>query len=259
MYRAYPCSFDIGGVGSLISSLFKGFSGIMLEVFYALLPILIIFIIFQIFVLRLSKHQLKRIAAGVVLSFFGLSFFLQGVNIGFLPVGESMGIKLGEMKNNWILIPIGFLAGFSIAYAEPTVRVLNDEVEKVSGGHINKTLMLYSLSLGVAISIALAMLRVLKGISLWYFLVPGYLLAFFLLRHVDKTFVAIAFDSGGAATGPMTVTFILALTIGAAKGLGRGNPMLDGFGMVSLVALASILSVLLLGYVYSKKEKNDKE
>ena len=241
----------------MIGSLFEGFSDVMLDVFFALLPILIVFFIFQIFVLKLRKKQLKKILIGVLLSFFGLSLFLQGVNVGFLPIGEMIGVKLGESKYNWILIPIGFLAGFTVAFAEPTVRVLNNEVEKVSSGYINKTLMLYSLSVGVALFIALAMLRVIKSIPLWYILVPGYLLVFILMRHVDQTFVAIAFDSGGAATGPMTVTFILALTIGAAKGLGRGNPMLDGFGMVAMVALASVLSVLILGFLYARKEKID--
>lgn len=241
----------------MIESLFEGFLGVMLDVFFALLPILIVFILFQIFVLKLRRKQLKKILIGVLLSFFGLSLFLQGVNIGFLPIGEIIGIKLGELEYNWILIPIGFLAGFTVAFAEPTVRVLNNEIEKVSGGYINKTLMLYSLSTGVALFIALAMLRVIKGISLWYILVPGYLLVFILMHHVDQTFVAIAFDSGGAATGPMTVTFILALTIGAAKGLGSGNPMLDGFGMVAMVALASVLSVLILGFLYARKEKRN--
>ncbi len=241
----------------MIGMLFEGFSKVFRDVFLVLLPLLFIFIIFHIFVLKLNKQQLKQIIAGTILSFFGLSLFLQGVYIGFLPVGEQIGIELGKLKHNWILIPIGFLVGFTVAFAEPTVRVLNDEIEKVTAGYINKTLMLYSLSTGVALFIALSMVRVIIGIPLWCFLVPGYLLAYILMYYVDQTFVAIAFDSGGAATGPMTVTYVLAMTVGAAKGLGRGNPLMDGFGMVAMVALASVLSVLALGFIYTRKQKRD--
>jgi len=241
----------------MIEMLFEGFSGVMRDVFFALLPLVIIFFLFQIFVLKLHKQQLRKITSGIILTFFGLSLFLQGVNVGFLPVGEQIGIELGKLKHNWILLPIGFLVGFAVAFAEPTVRVLNNEIEKVTGGYVNKTLMLYSLSAGVALFIALSMLRIIKGIPLWCFLVPGYLLVYILMYYVDQTFVAIAFDSGGAATGPMTVTVVLAMTVGAAKGLGRGNPLLDGFGMVAMVALASVLSVLALGFVYTRKEKRD--
>ena len=117
--------------------------------------------------------------------------------------------------------------------------------------------MLYTLCIGVAISVALSMVRVLSGISLWYFLVPGYIIALLLTRFVSQEFVAIAFDAGGAATGPMTVTFILSLTVGVAKQLENRNPLTDGFGMVSLVALTPILSILVLGFLYGRKEKKD--
>lgn len=242
----------------MMNLLFAGFGGVMLDVFYALLPLVVIFFFFQFTILKLPVKQVKRMLMGVLLTFMGLSFFLQGVHIGFLPMGEVMGTILGTSSYYWVLIPVGFLLGLTVAMAEPTVRVLNSEVEKASGGHINRTLMLYTLSVGVALSVGISMLRVIKGIPFLYIVIPGYILVFVLMRYVNETFIAIAFDAAGAATGPMTVTFIMALTIGASKALGHGNPLLDGFGMVALVALLSILSVLMLGFLYNLRgKKND--
>lgn len=229
----------------------------MRDVLFALIPLLIVFIVSQVFILKLPKKQVVRIFKGTLIAFIGLTLFLQGVHVGFMPVGELMGIALGARQYNWILVPIGFLLGFTATLAEPAVRILNDEIEKVSGGHINKTVMLYTLSTGVAISVSLSMLRVLTGISLWYFIIPGYVIALLLARYVKPIFTAIAFDSGGVATGPMTVTFILSMTVGVAKVLEHRNPLLDGFGMVSLVALTPILSVLILGFLYARREKTN--
>lgn len=129
--------------------------------------------------------------------------------------------------------------------------------KKVSGGYIPQKVMLYTLSIGVAFSIALSMLRIILGIPLWYFVIPGYLLAIILIKFSTKTFTAIAFDSGGVATGPMTVTFIVAMSVGVATALEGRDPLLDGFGMISLVALAPIISVLTLGLLYGRKEKEN--
>jgi hypothetical protein len=184
----------------------------------------------------------------------GLSLFLQGVHAGFLPFGEFTGITLSRVSYNWILIPIGFVLGFASIIAEPAVRVLNYEVEKVSTGSIRGTPLLITLSIGVGVAVALAMARVLYDIPLWWMLAPGYLIAFVLIRFSSESFVSIAFDSGGVATGPMTVTFILALTVGAATGLEGRNPITEGFGLIALVALAPILAVLALGIIYKRQE-----
>jgi len=239
----------------MITALFKDFDHVVKEVALALFPLVLTFLFSQIFLLKLPKRQVKKIITGVIFTFIGISLFLQGVEVGFMPVGELMGMAIGKMSYNWILIPIGFLLGFAVIMAEPAVRVLVDQVETASGGHINKKIMLYTLCIGVAISVAMAMVRVLTGISLWYFIVPGYIICLILTRFVPSEFVAIAFDAGGAATGPMTVTFILSMVVGVAKQLEGRNPLLDGFGMVSLVALAPILSILVLGFLYSRKEK----
>lgn len=237
--------------------IFTGFSEVLIEVSYALIPLLIFFAFFQIFMLKLPKKQVYNALIGIVLTFFGLAFFLQGVHVGFLPVGREIGVIIGGLSYRWILIPIGFVLGFVATFAEPAVRVLNHEVDKVSSGYIPKKLMLYTLSIGVAISIALAMFRILFAIPLWYFIIPGYGLALILMFFNTNTFTSIAFDSGGVATGPMTVTFILAIALGFSEKIEGSDPLIDGFGMISLVALAPILSVLVLGILYGMKEKHD--
>lgn len=234
--------------------LFDHMHMVMLEVAFALLPLVIAFIFFQIFLLKLPMKRIKRILQGLLLTYIGLVLFLQGVKVGYLPVGLMMGENLANLRFNWILIPIGLILGFATTLAEPAVRVLISEVEKVTGGHINKTLMLYSLCIGVAIAVMLSMIRVLAGINLLFFLIPLYITAFILSRFVSSDFVAIAFDSGGVATGPMTVTFILSLAVGAARQIEGRSVLMDGFGMVALVAIMPIVTILLLGLLYRIKE-----
>jgi hypothetical protein len=236
-------------------NIFEGFSHVLLDVFTALAPLAAVFLFFQLFFLKLPLRKVLDIGMGFLLTFLGLSIFLQGVHVGFLPVGELMGKQLGTLPNKWILLPIGFVIGFFVIYAEPAVSVLINQVEKVSGGYIPGKLLLYTLSIGVGLAIVAAFIRIFLGISLWYFLVPGYIIALILVKFSSKTFTSIAFDSGGVATGPMTATFLLALFVGVASVTEGRDPLLDGFGMVALVALAPILSVLTLGILFGRKEK----
>lgn len=229
----------------------------MWEVALAMIPLIALFAVAQLFLLKLPKSRLKPVLIGFIFTFLGLSLFLQGVNVGFLPVGELMGERLGSLPYRWVLIPIGFVLGFVITFAEPAVRILNQEVEKVSGGSIPQTLMLYTLSIGVAVSVALSMGRVLYGWPLFSFLLPGYVLIFLMSFFSRQSFVGIAFDSGGVATGPMTVTFVLAMTIGVATAIEGRDPLLEGFGLVAFVAMAPILSVLVLGLLYRRKEQEN--
>ncbi|WP_078597434.1 DUF1538 domain-containing protein [Evansella clarkii] len=237
--------------------IFEGFGHVLYEVAFALIPLLIFFLFFQFFILKLPVKKLADILKGMFLTFWGLAFFLQGVHVGFLPAGEMMGTILGQMEYLWVLIPVGFILGFVATFAEPAVRILNHEVEKVSGGYIPGKVMLYTLSIGVGISIALSMVRIIAGIPLWYFIIPGYILALVLIKFSTRTFTSVAFDSGGVATGPMTVTFIVAMSVGIATVMEGRDPLLDGFGMIALVALAPILSVLTLGLLYGRKEKEN--
>ena len=239
--------------------IFYGFGDVLLEVTMALVPLILFFLFFQIFMLKLPWKKVKDILIGVALTFAGLSLFLQGVHVGFLPVGQEIGDIVGAWDHKWVMIPVGFLLGFVATFAEPAVRVLNVEVDKVSGGYIPSKLMLYTLSIGVAISIALAMARIIYGIPLWYLIGPGYFIAFALMLYSTDTFTAIAFDAGGVATGPMTVTFILAIALGFSASIDGRDPLIDGFGMIALVALAPILSVLTLGLLYKLKESQSND
>lgn len=226
------------------------------EVAIALSPIVVAFIIFQIMFLKLPKSQLIKMAVGVIYTYIGLVIFLTGVNVGFLPAGNYIGHALGALDNNWILIPIGMVMGFFIVAAEPAVHVLNKQVEDVTGGAISKRAMLISLSLGVAVSIGIAMIRVLEGVSIWYFIVPGYAIALILTFYVTPIFTGIAFDSGGVASGPMTATFMLPFAMGATEATG-GNILTDAFGLVSMVAMTPLITIQILGVVYNIKMKRN--
>lgn len=232
---------------------FDGFQTVLVEVSMALLPLLVFFAAFQIFMLKLPVQRVLQVGLGFILTFFGLSFFLQGVHVGFMPVGTMMGEELGNWENKWLLIPIGFVLGFTATFAEPAVSIMTDEVDQETGGYISQKMMLYTLSLGVGVSIALSMLRILMDWSLWYFIIPGYLLVFILVLFSTQTFIGIAFDSGGVATGPMTVTFIVAVAVGISTAIEGSDPMTDGFGMIALVALTPIIAVLLLGLIFTRK------
>ncbi|MRX71986.1 DUF1538 domain-containing protein [Bacillus lacus] len=233
--------------------IFEGFTDILMEVAFAVTPLLFFFLVFQIFFLKLPKEQIARIAFGFVFTYIGLALFLQGVHIGFMPVGREMGQIMGQLPYTWIIVPIGFVLGFVATFAEPAVRVLNKKIESVSSGNLSQRVMLISLSVGVGFSIALSMFRILAGIPLFYILIPGYTAALILLYFTNKNFIEIAFDSGGVATGPMTVTFILSIAVGVAAVTEGRDPLMDGFGMIALVALAPIISVLILGIIMDKK------
>lgn len=223
---------------------------ILAEVAMALSPLLVIFIVFQLVRLKMPKKRFRKILTGLLYTCIGLTLFLVGVNAGLMPAGYELGTVLGKLEFNWILVPVGLLTGFSIVFAEPAVRVLNAEVERVTGGHIKRRAMLFTLSIGVALGVGLSMLRiVLGGISLWWYIIPGYLLALILSRFVPQVFVGIAFDSGGVASGPMTATFLLALCLGAAQ-VTNADVLRDAFGVVAMVAMMPLLAIQMLGLIY---------
>lgn len=224
------------------------------EVAVCLAPIAIFFAVFQVISLRLKKKRVLKIVVGILYTYVGLVLFLTGVNVGFLPAGNYLGSQIACLPYNWILIPIGMLMGWFIVQAEPAVHVLNHQVEEITSGAIPGKAMSTSLSIGVAISIGLAMVRVLAGISLFWFLIPGYLAAIIMSYYVPKMFTAIAFDSGGVASGPMTATFLLPFAQGACNAMG-GNVVTDAFGVVAMVAMTPLLTIQMLGLVYQRKLK----
>lgn len=234
--------------------IFEGFGDVLYEVVLAFIPLVLFFLFFQVFMLRLTAKKLLDLCIGLMLTYIGLALFLQGVHVGFLPVGREIGDIAGGWSYKWVLIPIGFVLGFVATFAEPAVAVLNKKVEDETSGYIPQKLLLYTLSTGVAISIALAMARILFGIPLWYLIAPGYIIVAIMMLFADETFTAIAFDAGSVATGPMTVTFILAIGLGLSETIEGRDPLMDGFGMIALVALAPIITILILGLLYRYNE-----
>ena len=223
----------------------------MTEVAMSILPIVAVFFIFQMMT-HYQKRQRRRVMVGFAYTYAGLVLFLCGVNVGFGPVGTVLGRSLAQPGYKWLLVPIGMLIGFFIVKAEPAIQVLNRQIQSVTSGAISARAMNRCLSIGVSVSVGLAMLRVVTGIPVAYILLPGYVLALGLSFVVPPIFVGIAFDSGGVASGPMTTTFLLPLSIGACETLG-GNVMTDAFGVVALVALTPLIAVQLMGVAYRIK------
>jgi len=228
------------------------------EISLALLPLLLFFIIFQIFGFRLSKREVIRILIGFLYTLIGLVLFLTGANAGLLSIGSYLGGAIASLEHNYLLIPIGMLFGFTIVVAEPAVTVLTHQVEDVTSGAIPRKVMNVALSIGVSIAVGLACLRVLTGISIWYIILPGYLFAIIISFFVPQIFMAIAFDSGGSASGAMTATFLVPFATGAASALGS-NILTDAFGLVALVALAPLVTIQLLGLIYKLKGRKFKK
>ena len=224
------------------------------EIAMSLLPIVVFFGLFQIFSLHLSGKALGKILIGLTYTYIGLVLFLTGANVGFMPTGAYLGSVIAAAPYRYLLIPIGAVIGFFIVKAEPAVYVLNHQVEEITDGAISARAMGASLSLGVAASVALAMTRVLTGIPILYFLIPGYAIALGLSFVVPKIFTAIAFDSGGVASGPMTATFLLPLAQGACTAVG-GNLASDAFGVVAMVAMTPLITIQILGLVTLIKQR----
>ena len=212
----------------------------------ALLPIGAFLILFQLVTRRLKRKEILHMVIGLVYVYIGLTIFLMGVNVGFMPVGSFLGGSIASHTYNWILIPIAMVIGYFIVQAEPAVHVLNKQVEEITAGSIPAHAMNLALSVGVAISLGLAMIRVLTGISIMWFLVPGYVLSLALSFVVPQIFTSVAFDSGGVASGPMTATFLLPFALGACNAVG-GNLVTDAFGVVAMVAMTPLVTIQLLG------------
>ncbi len=224
----------------------------MKEVGIALLPTLCFFFIFRLFGQKLNKHDFIRILIGVLYTYVGLVLFLLGVNVGFLPVGTKIGEIIALSPYAWALIPVGMVIGYFVVAAEPAVHVLTKQVYEITSGAIPKKALSTSLMIGVAFSVGLAMARIVFHIPIMYFLIPGYLVAIILTFVVPDIFTAIAFDSGGVASGAMTASFLMPLALGACKAM-EGNVATEGFGVVAMVAMTPLIAIQILGLVYKIK------
>ena len=224
------------------------------EIATSLLPIVLMFGIFQLAALKLDRRSLGRIGVGLLYTYMGLVLFLTGANVGFMPAGNYLGQVLAGRSFRWVLVPIGMLIGYFIVKAEPAVYVLNKQVEEITDGAISAGTMGAALSAGVSLSVGLAMVRVLTGISILWFLIPGYTFAIGISFVVPKLYTAIAFDAGGVASGPMTATFLLPLAQGACVAAG-GNIVTDAFGVVAMVAMTPLITVQFMGLMAQFKQR----
>ena len=224
------------------------------EIATSLLPIVLMFGVFQLVALKLDRRSLGRIGVGLSYTYMGLVLFLTGANVGFMPAGNYLGQVLASRSFRWVLVPIGMLIGYFIVKAEPAVYVLNKQVEEITDGAISAGTMGAALSAGVSLSVGLAMVRVLTGISILWFLIPGYTFAIGISFVVPKLYTAIAFDAGGVASGPMTATFLLPLAQGACVAAG-GNIVTDAFGVVAMVAMTPLITVQLMGLMAQFKQR----
>lgn len=248
---------DVVTTRDLLIAFMRGMPPYVREVFISLLPVAAVFFIFQLVSRRYRRLQVRRILVGFGYTYAGLVLFLCGVNVGFAPVGSLLGNEIGAAGWRWLLVPIGMLIGYYIVKAEPAIQVLNHQVEGVTNGAVSASNMNRCLSIGVAVSVGLAMFRVLTGMPIYWIVIPGYIIALVMSRFVPRMFVGIAFDSGGVASGPMTTTFLLPLSIGACNAV-DGNIMTDAFGVVALVALTPLIAVQIMGVQYQitlNKEK----
>lgn len=233
-------------LGSTLANEFK-------EVGLPILLIAALFVIYQTFLLKIDVKSLVRIFVGLLITYVGLVLFLGGAKIGFMNIGTFIGEKIALSSFSWALIPLGAVIGFVVVLAEPSVHVLTKQVEEITNGSVSKKTILISLACGIAVAIALSMIRILFNISIWYFLIPGYLISLVLIFFVPEFFSAIAFDSGGVASGPLTSTFILPLAMGVCSIIYASDPtnmIINSFGVVALVAMTPLITIQIVGLNY---------
>jgi hypothetical protein len=243
---------------SLLAPFFHEFPIKAFEAALALLPLLILFLIFDKLSFKLTKRAFFKIIKGIVYTFLGLTFFLTGVSAGFMDVGTVVGYQVASLENKSFLVIIGFLLGLVTVLAEPAVYVLTHQIEAITSGYVKRKVVLFALSIGVGFAVALSMIRIMiPQIQLWHYLLPGFLISVGMSYFVPKLFVGIGFDSGGVASGPMTATFILAFANGAAEAIETANVMVDGFGMIAMVALTPIIALQVLGWIFKVKSAKE--
>jgi len=242
--------FKNGVIGPILEAI----PHIFIESLIALLPITVLFFIYNFTKFKIKKGEMVNIIKGLIFSLLGLVIFLTAVNSGFMDMGRIIGMELAKMSHG-LLIAIGFVLGLIVVLVEPAVHVLGSQIEEVTGGYIPINLIRMTLSMGVGTAIALSMVRiVVPQVKLWYFILPAFAVAVLLSFKSNPIFVGIAYDAGGVASGPMTATFVLALAQGAASSIETADVLVDGFGVIAMVATAPVLSLMVLGTIFQRKK-----
>ena len=263
---------EISGTRDGIVMYLEGIAHYAAEVAIALLPIVVFTVLFQLISRAFSKRQIIRVAIGIVYTFIGLAVFLAGANVGFVPTGFTIGASLANIAATasgihlgaaLLLVSVAMVLGFFIVKVEPAVYVLNHLVEEMSAGAISAKITGIGLSIGVSSALGLAAIRILTGINIMWILIPGYVIALVLCFFVPKMFVGIAFDSGGVASGTMMSAFVLPLCIGACSVFNPTDAasaiMTDAFGCVAFVAMAPIITIQIIGLIYSVRSAKRKQ
>lgn len=250
-------TYNIQGETTTFLSMMINYVGEIVPVFkdvlMSLLPIVGVFVVFCLITRSVSKRQIMKVMLGLPITLIGLTLFFIGVNVGYLPVAYLIGIKMYN-KAKGLLIILGLIIGFVIVKAEPAVAVLTEQIEKLTEGSIKRSVMNNTIAVGVALAVAISIFRVISGVSINVILIVGYLVSLGLMFFSPDIFTMVAFDSGGAVTGPMTTSFLLPLVIGICYASG-GNVLTDAFGLVALVAMSPLLTIQILGIVYRLKSK----
>ena len=252
MSYTYNISEEIMKFSDMILIYMEEIFPIIKDVTMSLLPIVLLFVIFVLFTKKISKKKMSKIIFGLIITFLGIILFFVGVNAGYMRIAYLLGIKMLNYKA--LLIPLGIIIGFVIVKAEPAVQVLTEQIEKITQGNIKKNVVVNTIAIGVAIAVSISIYRVLSGVSIIWFLLIGYIIALLLMTISPKMFTMVAFDSGGAVTGPMTTSFLLPFIIGICYQFG-GNVLTDAFGLVALVALSPLITIQSLGVIYKIKSK----
>ena len=241
---------------SILAPFLSELPEVALDSFIALLPLILMFLIFQKVKFRLKGRQFVKILFGFLYTYIGLVIFLVGANAGFMNVGNVIGYNLAAYDNKLIIVGAGFLLGMFVILTEPAVYILTQQIENVTSGYIKRKTVLFTLSIGVAFAVGLSMLRIaVPEIQLWHYLLPGFMISIAMMFFVPKIFIGIAFDSGGVASGPMTATFVLAFAQGASDAIEHSNILVDSFGVIAMVAMTPLIALQILGLIYKFKSR----
>lgn len=222
------------------------------EVCVAFVPIVVLFVVFQLITRRFHIHNILKMSVGFVYTYIGLVMFLTGANVGFMPAGRLIGAEIAASAFKVMLVPTGMIMGYYVVSAEPAVHSLKRQVSEITKGAISQRSVAVALSIGVSVSVGISMLRVLTGISIMPFLITGYTISLIISFYVPHIYTGIAFDSGGVASGPMTSTFMLPFAMGACEAIG-GNVMTDAFGIVAMIAMTPLITIQILGLYERRK------
>ncbi|MCC6984489.1 MAG: DUF1538 domain-containing protein [Bauldia sp.] len=233
--------------------------GIAVDVVAAIVPLIALFLVFQIAFLRIPWRDVAGMVIGLAIAAVGLLLFLAGVAVAYVPFGRAIGTALASLEWSWMVGLVGLVLGLVTAWGEPAIRILADQVEEASSGSITHGLVVAAICVGVAVAGAVGLLRIVYGIPILYILVPGYLLVILVMWFSERDFVAIAVDAGGVATGPLANTFLLAVALGTSASLGDGNALVGGFGLAALISVAPIVSVMIVGLLVRQKQRQGSE